>query len=351
MTEKTLKNFASDNAAPVHPTLMEALVQENSGPAMGYGNDPTTLDMERRLQDLFECDLKAYPVATGTAANVLALSVLTPPYGSVYCHKSSHIECDECGAPEFYTGGAKLTLLDGANGKLDPAILDAVLSETDPQNVHHVPPAAISVTQVSEAGTIYTPDEVRNIGDIAQKYNLGLHMDGARFANAVASLGCAPSEITWKGGVDILSFGATKNGAMAVEAVVFFNQEKAKEFEFRRKRGAHLFSKSRYLSAQLKRYVQDDLWITMADDANKMAKRLAQGIDLLPDTKAKLHFSVSANMLFATLTEQAIERLEKAGFLFYVMGPRHKAEVRLVTSWNTTASEVDEMLEILSISN
>ncbi|MBO6826063.1 MAG: low specificity L-threonine aldolase [Sneathiella sp.] len=351
MPNKNLKNFASDNAAPVHPALMEALVAENNGPAMGYGNDPTTMDMERRLQDLFGCDLKAFPVATGTAANVLSLAVLTPPYGTIYCHKSSHIEGDECGAPEFYTGGAKLTLLDGDDGKLDPVILDQALSLTDPTNVHHVPPTAISMTQVTEAGTVYSPDEVRAIGDIAQKYQLGLHMDGARFANAVASLGCAPADITWKGGVDILSFGATKNGAMAVEAVVFFNQEKAKEFEFRRKRGAHLFSKSRYLSAQLKRYVENGLWLEMAETANKMACRLAEGISKLPDDKARLHFPVKANMLFATLTETAIERLEQAGFLFYVMGPRHKAEVRLVTSWNTAVTEVDEMLEILGSNN
>ncbi len=347
MSVKAPKNFASDNAAPVCPELMEALIQENQGPAMGYGNDQTTADMEKNLQDVFGCDLRAFPVATGTAANVLSLSVLTPSYGSVYCHKLSHIEGDECGAPEFFTGGAKLVLLDGDEGKLDPITLDEALSRTDPGNVHHVPPKAISMTQTTECGTVYTPEEVAAVGAVAKDYNLGLHMDGARFANAVASLGCHPSEITWKGGIDVLSFGATKNGAMAVEAVVFFNQEKAKEFEFRRKRGAHLFSKSRYLSAQLKRYVEEDLWLNMAEHANQMASRLAEGLVSNNENPVTIDHSVDANMLFATLSEKTITNLEEDGFLFYVMGKRSEGNVRLVTSWNTTEGEVGRFLEVV----
>jgi len=351
MTDKSPKNFASDNAAPVCPELMDALIQENQGPAMGYGNDQTTADMEKRLQDLFGCDLRAFPVATGTAANVLSLSVLTPPYGSVYCHKLSHIEDSECGAPEFYTGGAKLVLLEGENGKLAPEITRDALSKLDPNDIHHVLPAAISMTQTTECGTVYSPDEVASIGQVAKEFNLGLHMDGARFANAVASLGCHPSEITWKGGVDVLSFGATKNGAMAVEAVVFFNQQKAKEFEFRRKRGAHLFSKSRYLSAQLKRYVEDDLWLNMAAHANAMGQRLASGLTSNNENPVKIDYSVDANMLFATLPEKAITNLEEDGFLFYLMSKRSEGNVRLVTSWNTTEAEVDRFIEVVKTSD
>ncbi|MEH6401746.1 MAG: low specificity L-threonine aldolase [Sneathiella sp.] len=338
-------NFASDNAAPVCPEIIEALRIENTGPALGYGNDDTTKEMEEQLSALFDCKLRAFPVATGTAANVLSLSVMTPSYGTIYCHKMAHIELDECGAPEFYTGGAKLTLLDGADGKLTAAILDEALAKSGAGNVHHVQPAAISLTQVTECGTIYTASEITEISAVAKKYNLGLQMDGARFANAIAALGCHPADVTWKAGVDLLSFGATKNGAMAAEAVVFFDMEKAAEFEFRRKRGAHLFSKSRYLSAQINASLEDDLWLDMAGHANNMATKLAKGLsDIL---SAPLHYKVEANIIFATIPKRAIEALEAAGLLFYVMGTKEEGHVRLVTSWNTSEEEVDYFLEIL----
>ncbi len=342
MSNNKVYNFASDNAAPICPEIIEAITGENHGPALGYGNDDTTREMEAQFRDLFGCDLRAFPVATGTAANVLGLSVMTPPYGAVYCHKLSHIEADECGAPEFYSGGAKLVLLEGENGKIDADFLDDKLARSGAGVVHHVQPSAISLTQVTECGTIYTPSEIKAISRIAKKYHLGLHMDGARFANAVSTLGCEPAEITWKAGVDVLSFGATKNGAMSVEAVVFFNKDKAAEFEFRRKRGAHLFSKARYLSAQLKAYLQKDLWLRNALQANKMAKKLADGLSSCEGNN--LHFDVEANMIFVTLSETVIEKLEQAGFLFYVMGPRNEGMVRLVTSWNTTEDEVDIFL-------
>lgn len=341
-----IANFASDNAAPVCPEIIEALRIENTGPAMGYGNDDTTREMEDQLKELFECELRAFPVATGTAANVLGLSVMTPSYGAIYCHELAHIEGDECGAPEFYTGGAKLTLLKGPEGKLTADILDAALSNSGVGNVHHVQPAVISLSQVTECGTIYTPSEISSISAIAKKYDLGLHMDGARFANSIAALGCHPADVTWRAGVDVLSFGATKNGAMAAEAVVFFDMEKAAEFEFRRKRGAHLFSKSRYLSAQVNAYLEDGLWLDLAGQANKMAAKMAAGLtDVL---SAPLHYKVEANIIFATLTEPMIDALESAGFLFYVMGTKKEGTVRLVTSWNTTEEEVDRFLDILN---
>ncbi|MCF8468743.1 MAG: hypothetical protein K9G33_15190, partial [Sneathiella sp.] len=245
MTETPRINFASDNAAPVTPEILAAIGRANAGPAMGYGNDPLTRGVEEKFKLLFDCDLKAFPVATGTAANSLGLSVMVPPYGSVFCHRLAHIEQDECGAPEFYAGGGKLALLDGEDGKLSAQDLEQAIANAGAGVVHHVQPAAISLTQASECGTVYSASEISAISVVAKRHGLGLHMDGARFANAVAHLDCDPADITWRAGVDVLSFGATKNGAMAVEAVIFFNMEKAREFEFRRKRGAHLFSKKR----------------------------------------------------------------------------------------------------------
>lgn len=338
-------NFASDNSAPVAPEIMAALASANTGPALGYGNDQITDSFEKRLKELFDCDLNAYPVATGTAANVLGLSVMVPPYGSIYAHRLGHIELDECGAPEFYTGGAKIALQDGHNGKLDAADLDRVLSLSGAGNVHHVQPSALSLTQVTECGTVYGPDEVAALSSVAKSYDLGVHMDGARFANAIASLDCAPADITWKSGVDVLSFGATKNGAMAVEAVVFFNKEKAREFEFRRKRGAHLFSKMRYLSAQLDAYVTDGLWLKLARQANNMGHRFAKGLTL--SDNAELMYPVEANMVFAKISEQSMSRLEESSVLFYPEGPKEASAVRLVASWNTEPQEVDAVLEII----
>ncbi len=345
MSETSIINFASDNAAPVCPQLMEALARENAGPALGYGNDNTTRQMEERFRDLFGCNVRAFPVSTGTAANVLGLGTLAPPYGSIYCHTLSHIQEDECGAPEFFSGGAKLALLDGEDGKLTAEQLDKAIATSGKGVVHHVQPAVISLTQATEAGTIYQPEEVRSIGDVAKHHGLSLHMDGARFANAVVSLGCEPADITWKAGVDVLSFGATKNGAMAVEAVIYFNADKAEEFEFRRKRGAHLFSKLRYLSAQLDVYLRDGLWLENASQANRMADRLATG---LRRTGYEPLHPVEANILFVSLPLDRIRKLEQSGFLFYVMGKNgEQGKVRLVTSWDTTEQDVDLFLSCL----
>ncbi|MCR9212113.1 MAG: low specificity L-threonine aldolase [Proteobacteria bacterium] len=345
MTEKVRVNFASDNAAPVAPEVIEALQEANQGPAMGYGNDSITEAMEEKLREVFACDLRAFPVATGTAANSLALSVLVPPYGAVYSHKLGHIELDECGAPEFYTGGAKIVLLDGENGKIQAGDLHSALENSGAGNVHHVQPSALSLTQLTECGTAYSPDEVSTLAAVAKKHDLNVHMDGARFANALVSLGCEPADITWRAGVDVLSFGATKNGAMAAEAVVFFNMEKAKEFEFRRKRGAHLFSKMRYLSAQLHGYLSETNWLDWADHANKMARRLADGISEIEG--ASLTYPVEANMIFAKLPAPSLKRLSESDVLFYPNGPAENREIRLVASWNTTEEDVDTVLETI----
>lgn len=341
-----LVNFASDNAAPVAPKILSAIQKANGGAMPSYGNDPLTKGVEDKLKDIFECDLRAFPVATGTAANALSLSVMVPPFGAIYCHRLAHIEQDECGAPEFYTNGAKLVPLDGNGGKLAATELERVIALAGAGYVHHVQPAAISITQAGECGTVYRPDEIAEIGLVAQKHGLGLHMDGARFANALEFLGCAPADITWRAGVDVLSFGATKNGAMGAEAVVFFNMERAREFEFRRKRGAHLFSKMRYLSAQLDAYLTDNLWRSLAANANRQAARLADGIADMPG--AKLLYPVEANMIFARLPEVALECLAVSNILYYRSGQDREGNVRLVTSWNTSEHDIDHLLKVIA---
>jgi threonine aldolase len=284
------------------------------------------------------------PVATGTAANVLCLSVMTPPYGAIYCHRESHINVDECGAPELYTGGAKLVALPGDHAKMTPAVLDAAI--VDAGDVHSVQPAAVSLTNASEAGTVYTPDETRAISEIAKAHGLGLHMDGARFANAIASLGCSPAELTWKAGVDALSLGATKNGVMAGELVVLFNPGpgKTEELGYRRKRGGHLFSKMRFLSAQLEAYLTDDLWLRHGRHANAMAATLAEGLAALPGVK--LSHPVEANEIFAVLPEPVIQGLFDRGFEFYRWGPEANHEVRLVLAFNTDPAHVEAFLAV-----
>ncbi len=335
-----MTNFCSDNTAGASPQILEALAREAAGKVMPYGNDDLTRRVEARLREVFETDCAVFPVATGTAANVLGLSVMTPPYGAVYCHKDSHINVDECGAPEFFTGGAKLVTLDGAHGKLTPEILTGAIGGVG--DVHHVQPAAVSLAQATESGTLYTPEEVAAIGDLARQRGLGLQMDGARFANALVALGCRPAEITWKAGVDALAFGATKNGALAAEAVVLFKPELARTFAYRRKRGGHLFSKMRFLSAQLDAYLADGLWLANARHANAQAARLAEGLAGLPG--ARLLHPVEANEIFAVLPEPVIEGLFAAGFQFYRWAAGGENAVRLVAAFDTAPEDVEAFL-------
>jgi threonine aldolase len=337
-------NFCSDNASGAAPEILRALEAANHGWATPYGEDDWTRRLQARIQEIFETEAAVLPVATGTAANVLCLSVMTPPYGAIYCHRDSHINVDECGAPEFYSGGAKLIALPGDHGKMTPEVLEAAI--VDAGVVHAVQPAAVSLTNASEAGTLYTPAETRAISELAKAHGLGLHLDGARFANALVSLGCSPAQATWKAGVDALSLGATKNGVLAGELVVIFDPGKAEELGYRRKRGGHLFSKMRFLSAQLEAYLADDLWLRNARHANAMAAALAQGLAALPG--AELRHPVEANEIFATLPEPVIQGLFERGFQFYRWGPgaNHGAKrgVRLVTAFNTDPAHVEAFL-------
>ena len=336
-------NFCSDNVTGISPEIIAALIAANEGAAMPYGNDEYTRRLQSKFSQLFETEVTVFPVATGSAANAIALSVMTPAYGAIYCHADSHINLDECGAPEFYTGGAKLVSLPGVGGKITAADLDIKLKKAGAGVVHHVQPAAVSLTQATEAGTVYTPDEIRAISEVTRAHNLTLHMDGARFANAIVSLGCTPADITWRAGVDILSFGATKNGAMAAEAVIFFNRNLAETFHFRRKRGGHLFSKMRFLSAQLEAYITDNLWRQNAIHANKMAAKLADGLTSIPGVKL-LH-PVEANEIFAELPEAVIQELYGEGFQFYRWEGEGSTIVRLVTAFNTKEEDVAAFIE------
>jgi threonine aldolase len=333
-------NFSSDNVTGVAPEIMAALDAANAGAASSYGADGITERLTRRFSEVFEREVAVFPVATGTAANALALACLTPPWGVIYGHRDAHFQVDECGAPEFYAGGAKLRPLDGDHGKIAAADLDAAIMGRGV--VHHAQPASVSLTQSTEAGTVYQASEVEAIAEVCRRHGLALHVDGSRFGNAVAALNRSPADLTWRAGVEALSFGATKNGAMAAEAVVFFDPKQAQEFAFRRKRGGHLFSKMRFLSAQLEAYLAGDLWLRNAGHANRMAARLAEGLARLPG--ATLRHPVEANELFVELPDPVIRGLLADGFQFYRWDTEESVVVRLVTAFDTAPAAVDTFL-------
>jgi threonine aldolase len=324
---------------------MAALQAANEGRQPSYGADPLTQQLQALASAVFGTAVEVFPVATGTAANALALAQFVPPYGAVYCHETAHIVTDECGAPEFYGGGLKLLGLPAADGRIRPEQVERGIAFARDMGVHHVRPAAVSLTQATECGTVYRPAEIAAIAAVAHAHGLAVHMDGARFANALATLGCTPAEATWRAGVDVLSLGATKNGALCAEAVVFFDPARAAEFARRRKQAGHLWSKMRYLSAQLCAYLTDDLWLVNARQANAMAGSLAAGLSGLP--AVRLVQPVEANEVFVALPEPLAATLEQAGFQFYRWPlPAGDGEVviRLVTSWMTTAADVATLL-------
>lgn len=345
-------NFASDNTAGVAPAILDAVVRANEGFALGYGNDDVTARVTRRFCDIFEREVAVFLVPTGTAANALALAHLSPPWGAVLCHEESHIATDECGAPEFFGGGLKLVTLAGEGCKIVPDVLRAALAEGQWGGPHHVTPSVLSLTQSTEAGTVYRPQEISELAALAREHGLAVHVDGARLANAMGRLQVSPAEATWKAGVDVLSFGATKGGALAAEAVIFFDPARAAGMPERRKRGGHLISKHRFLAAQMDAYLS--CWLALATHANRMADRLAArlaiaGIDPV--------WPVEANEVFAILPRPVDERLRAAGAKYYPwqsaalpmgasVSPDHVL-VRLVTSFATTGAEVDRFADIV----
>lgn len=335
-------NFCSDNVTGASPEIVDAIMRANEGAAMPYGDDPVTDRLRQRFNEVFETEVTVFPVATGTAANALSLAVLTPSHGAVLCHEESHAWEDECGAPEFYSG-AKLVPLGGDHSKLDPTILETALGHFQIGFEHHVQPATVTLSQATESGTIYDVDEIKAISGLCRERGLKLHMDGARFANALETLGCSPAEATWGAGIDVLSFGATKNGAIAAEAVIFFDASDAADFGYRRKRGGHLVSKMRFLSAQLEAYLSDDLWRRNAKHANAMAARLAVELTTLPG--AHLLHPVQANELFVTLAEGVREGLLADGFKFYPWAAGGPDCIRLVTAFNTSEQDITALIE------
>lgn len=343
-------NFASDNTGPMAPEILAAITAANGESAMPYGNDRWTRDAQNAVRVLFEMPkAEVLFVSVGTAANALALSGLCAPFQTVICHRIAHIEEDECGAPEFYTGGAKLTLVDGADGKMTPDGLRAALATLGAKGVHGVQKGVLSLTNVTEAGTLYTLAELAELVAIARDAGLATHLDGARFANACAALGCSAAELAT--GFDMISFGGTKNGCMGVEAVVIRDAALGWEMELRRKRAGHLWSKGRFLGAQMSAYVADDLWLDLAGRANAAAARLAEGVATLPG--ATLEFPPQANILFARIPRAMHARAMAAGAEYYLMegdleGPSDEALLcRMVCDWSKDDATVDQLLALL----
>lgn len=338
-------NFRSDNETGVAPEIMAALADANGGTAHSYGDDAWTARLKQRFCDVFERDLELYPLVSGTAANSLAVAQTTPSYGAVICHQDSHLNTDECGAPEFYSGGAKLLALAGDDCKLEATAVSERIADAGHAGDHASKPMLLSLTQATEFGTVYRLDEIRALSDVAHAAGMRVHMDGARFANALATLGCTPAEMTWKSGIDLLSFGATKNGAMMAEALVVFDPEHATELGRRRKQAGHLISKMRYVSAQLEAYLADGLWLRLAGHANRMASRIAEGIARL-DAIELLH-PVESNEIFVRMSESLANGLHDRRFEFYGW-PGRPGVFRLVTGHSTQESEVDAFLDAVA---
>jgi threonine aldolase len=342
-------NFASDNTAPVAPDILDAIFEANRGFALGYGNDDWTRSVERRLSEIFERDVAAFLAPTGTAANALALAQVSPPWGVVFSHSESHIATDECGAPEFFGHGLKLEGLSGEGGKIAAEVLQAALADYGGHSPHQMVPAALSITQASEAGTVYRTNEIATLAELAHQRSLAVHMDGARFANALVRLNATPADMTWRSGVDVLSLGATKGGALAAEAVIFFDPGAAAFFGERRKRGGHLLSKHRFIAAQFLAFLADNRWLALARHANAMADRLAEELAAIGLSPV---WAVEANLVFVMLPRALDATLRAAGANYYVRTSHgldvgaDKVLVRLVTSFATSEEEIERFVNL-----
>ena len=333
---KRTRHFASDNYSGICPEAWAAMAEANAGHETSYGNDVWTQRAADKIREIFETDCEVFFVFNGTSANSLSLASLCQSYNSVLCHAQAHVETSECGAPEFFANGSKILLLDGANGKIDPAKIDAAVNKR--KDIHYPKPRVLSVTQATEVGTVYSVAEMQTLAETARKFGLRVQMDGARFANAVASLGVKPADITWKLGVDVLCFGGSKNGIALGEAVIFFDREMAKDFDYRCKQGGQLASKMRFLSAPWLGMLKDGAWLRHAGHANAMAKRLEAG--LKPIRGVKICHPVESNAVFATFEKNVEEQLHARGWHFYT-GVITRDESRLMCSWDTTPEDID----------
>lgn len=347
-------NFTSDNWAGVHPAITENLARHASGMAAAYGTSDLDKKIERCFSDLFEREVAVFFVGTGTAANSLALASVNRPGGVAFCHREAHIVKDECGAPEYFTGGGRLQTVDGAAGKIRPELLLRELGHFRPGYIHTGQPMAVSITQATEVGTVYQPDDIAAISAICRERGIPLHMDGARFANALASLDLTPAEMTWKQGVDVVSFGGTKNGCWCAEALVYFHPEQAKDLPYIRKRAAQLFSKTRFIAAQFEAYLADGLWLELAARANSAAAGLADAVR--GSSRCRLAWEVEANEVFAIIPADLAETWRASGVGFYPWpAPGDLVEdladgeviARLVTSFITSDEEVRNFHRLL----
>lgn len=334
-------HFASDNTSGAAPEVMAALIKANGGSEPSYGAEAAMSRVTALVRDLFEApQAVVHLVATGTAANALAIATHCPPWGAVFCHTHAHVAEDECNAPEFYSG-AKLVLVPGDHGKMTPVTLTDALARVPHGDVHSVQRGMLTLTNVTEAGTVYSASEIAALTALAKAHALPCHLDGSRLANALVASGATPAEMTWKAGIDVLSLGGTKNGCLGVEAVVLFDPAKAWEFELRRKRGGHLFSKHRFLSAQVEAYLTDGLWLRLAANANAMGQRLAAGLM----AKGVAVPDAPANMLFPEWDLGTHARLEAAGAVYSrYPAPPGRERARLVASWSTMPEDVDRFL-------
>jgi threonine aldolase len=348
-------DFTSDNTFGAHPKILEAVVAANSDPLPSYGEDRFTRQAAARIAEVFEHEAAVFLVATGTAANALALGALTPPWGAVFCHEDAHISEDECGAPEMFTSGAKIVGIKGVAGKLTPTGLKAILTSFPRGQVKQVQPAVVSLSQLTEAGTAYTCAEIAELTSLAHAAGLKVHMDGARFANALAAQNRSPAEMSWQAGIDVLSLGATKNGALACEAVIFFEPALAEAFAFQRKRSGHTISKGRFLGAQMEAYLEAGLWLDLAKTANARAAELTACLAKLPGVR--LAWPADGNEIFAIIPRALDETLRAAGARYYDWSLRdyaadmkpptdQEAFIRLVTSYVTTAADIDRFVAV-----
>lgn len=353
-SDHTAMHFSSDNWAGAHPQIAEALARHATGFAAAYGTSDLDRKVEDRFSTIFERDVSVFFVGTGTAANSLSMATVGRPGGVAFCHADAHLITDEGGAPEFLGAGLRLAGVDGDLGRIDPQSLKAAIRRYPPEFVHAGQPVAVSVSQSTEIGTVYTPDDISAVSEICRHHGLSLHMDGARFANAAVSLDASPADLTWRSGVDILSFGATKNGCWCAEAIVVFDPETAQQLPFIRKRAAHLFSKSRFISAQFEAYFDNDLWIDIARHANAMADRLRNAINA--SANARLAWDGPANEVFAIMSRERFEALTGQGVEFYEWNAPAFAKdaiadeelvTRLVTGFATTEQHVDAFAALL----